>query len=521
LDLPWKIGKSVAHPDLIMMDPDDQPPYMSVRQAHLDTDDASPLFTLFRCALPDFLAQAGRLPMPRARWKELFAITPSSRAAMDQQLAKLMEQVFWSMVTDPTFVLPSNTTPAVAVETETCEVPLEDWMVEPVKADSKRKKRKKKNKPMTADASNASREDEEVEEEGFDEPEKEEQAEVVPAVLFDDRDELSGDDGHSRCKGRVQNADSASNHETHVEEVEMPAAALCSSEFGLGLVIDGSLQAVNDQASEEQRTLQDSKTESDVPQASSDVSQAPGVPAGSDHDIVMHEHYWGALGMPSGRRKPMLRKMLDRATQAFAPRYSKGTVAERPDGFSTASSSTSASANAGAGDKSHDELDAADTVTAHPPRGCHLIREEGEDHASDVDSHENPDGARLTSPAESSQHAWKPSQLVRYIWNQTSQMEQDNSLSNAGLSSFGRCVTPSLETTATSTPWSAQRGFWASPSEGSTPAGVRVLERNGFLEIEEGEEEPKPVRTRSLSPSRMKNLGYPSMASLSTNHWYR
>ena len=33
----------------------------------------------------------------------------------------------------------------------------------------------------------------------------------------------------------------------------------------------------------------------------------------------------------------------------------------------------------------------------------------------------------------------------------------------------------SFETTATSSPWSAsQRGFWATPGEGSTPAGVVV-----------------------------------------------
>merc|ERR1712061_262449 len=57
-----------------------------------------------RRILPDFLTpQSPRTLMPRARWKELWTTEPASVAALEQQLAKLVEQAFWAMTLDPTY----------------------------------------------------------------------------------------------------------------------------------------------------------------------------------------------------------------------------------------------------------------------------------------------------------------------------------------------------------------------------------------------------------------------------------
>lgn len=54
-----------------------------------------------REVLPDFLQRSSRTPMPRARWKELCAIEPSSVAVLEQQLARLVEQALWAMAAQP------------------------------------------------------------------------------------------------------------------------------------------------------------------------------------------------------------------------------------------------------------------------------------------------------------------------------------------------------------------------------------------------------------------------------------
>merc|ERR1719506_2299945 len=91
-----------------MMDPDDQPSCMSIKQHHLDSANATELLSCFRQALPDFLtSQSSRSPIPKARWKDLFSSKPQSVAAMDKQLAKLMEQSLWLMVSDAAHSVPT------------------------------------------------------------------------------------------------------------------------------------------------------------------------------------------------------------------------------------------------------------------------------------------------------------------------------------------------------------------------------------------------------------------------------
>eukprot|EP00747_Dinoflagellata_sp_TGD_P180513 gnl/TRDRNA2_/TRDRNA2_33103_c0_seq1.p1 gnl/TRDRNA2_/TRDRNA2_33103_c0~~gnl/TRDRNA2_/TRDRNA2_33103_c0_seq1.p1 ORF type:complete len:372 (+),score=77.61 gnl/TRDRNA2_/TRDRNA2_33103_c0_seq1:89-1204(+) len=143
-DLPWKI-KSDKLQDSVTVDPADQPTWMAL-SAHILDQEA--IFHRFRCVLPDFLgAKTGRFPLPRARWKQLWAVAPSSVAAFEQQLAKLVEQALWAMASNPSFQKPKISSQVEEASPSPSEaVPFEDWMAEPEKGDSKSKKRKKKKK---------------------------------------------------------------------------------------------------------------------------------------------------------------------------------------------------------------------------------------------------------------------------------------------------------------------------------------------------------------------------------------
>lgn len=143
-NLPWKVAKSEQMPDVVIMDPDDQPPWMTVREHVLE---GNQIFDRFQSVLPNFLgSHTGRTPMPRARWKLLWAAAPSSVASLEQQLSKLMEQALWAMGVDPAFAVQSEAKEITFAP----EVPLEDWMIEDRKGDSKQK-RKKKKKARTTD----------------------------------------------------------------------------------------------------------------------------------------------------------------------------------------------------------------------------------------------------------------------------------------------------------------------------------------------------------------------------------
>merc|ERR1719183_1272019 len=122
--------------------------------------------------LPDFLsAKAPRALLPRPRWKELWLCEPASMAALEQQLARLVEQALWAMAADP-----APATPAVEALSRPTAVELEPWMVEhddevaKAREATKMKKKKRRQKqqltllePIEDDAQAAADEGEEVE----------------------------------------------------------------------------------------------------------------------------------------------------------------------------------------------------------------------------------------------------------------------------------------------------------------------------------------------------------------------
>ncbi|CAK0856566.1 unnamed protein product [Prorocentrum cordatum] len=91
--------------------------------------------------LPDFLSQkCSRQLLPRARWKGLLAAEPANVGELEQQLARLVEQALWSMVSDPALQAEQSQAP-VGPPAE--ELELEGWMQE---HDAKVKKKADKRK---------------------------------------------------------------------------------------------------------------------------------------------------------------------------------------------------------------------------------------------------------------------------------------------------------------------------------------------------------------------------------------
>lgn len=58
------------------------------------------IFKLVRAVLPDLFCSS-RPALHRVRWKDLWATRPTSVQALEQAIAKLMEQAFWAAVADP------------------------------------------------------------------------------------------------------------------------------------------------------------------------------------------------------------------------------------------------------------------------------------------------------------------------------------------------------------------------------------------------------------------------------------
>lgn len=170
----WSISRSKQDPELVLVDPT-QYPVMVMKVDFLQRKD---FIECLRKVLPDFLRpHAPRCPTPRARWKELWSVEPTSVAAIEQQLAKLVEQAFWAMALDPAYKTP----PAKLHPVEDLSRAFEPWMEEYDKKAAKlretAKKKNKKQKSRTAPARSTSEEairstvDEEEEEgeEGHDE----------------------------------------------------------------------------------------------------------------------------------------------------------------------------------------------------------------------------------------------------------------------------------------------------------------------------------------------------------------
>jgi len=143
----WQIARSARNPRVILVDPMSMP-VLVMKTALLDSD---LIFREMSKVLPDFLSdRSSRLPLPKARWKDLWVSEPASVVAMEQQLVKLVEQVLWFMGTDPGY---EAATTSWTAEEDRCTgsdtVPFEPWMEcgESTKAKGKTGDAKKRKKP--------------------------------------------------------------------------------------------------------------------------------------------------------------------------------------------------------------------------------------------------------------------------------------------------------------------------------------------------------------------------------------
>lgn len=121
----WQIARSARNPSVVLVDPMCMP-VMAMKTSLLESD---VIFSKLREVLPDFLAEkSGRVPLPKARWKDLWASEPSSVADMEKQLVKLVEQVLWVVGTDPSCQV-SSVLGALEEGCPTSDpVPFEPWM---------------------------------------------------------------------------------------------------------------------------------------------------------------------------------------------------------------------------------------------------------------------------------------------------------------------------------------------------------------------------------------------------------
>jgi hypothetical protein len=108
-------------------------------------------FDRFRETLPDMLcARTGRLPLPRARWKDIWSGIPSSASQITSMLAKLVEQALWTLPVD--FLVPEQAKCGLLAgkeQTLNTEVHFESWMAqdeEPKMAEATKKQSAKKKK---------------------------------------------------------------------------------------------------------------------------------------------------------------------------------------------------------------------------------------------------------------------------------------------------------------------------------------------------------------------------------------
>lgn len=73
-------------------------PILAMKPAFAAKDDD--MFNSVRAVLPDLFCSS-RSVVHRARWKELWNTKPTSVVALEQAIAKLMEQAFWALAADP------------------------------------------------------------------------------------------------------------------------------------------------------------------------------------------------------------------------------------------------------------------------------------------------------------------------------------------------------------------------------------------------------------------------------------
>lgn len=148
----WQICRSARNPSVVLVDPSGMP-VLVMKPSFLEVQGDTVIETL-RAVLPDMLSEkSGRVPMFRARWKDLWAAEPASIQAMEQQLVKLVEQALWAMGADPSCELLEDSNKAAVTRPLALsdEVPLEPWMLdgaEPRGKAAEGKKKKKGKKPV-------------------------------------------------------------------------------------------------------------------------------------------------------------------------------------------------------------------------------------------------------------------------------------------------------------------------------------------------------------------------------------
>lgn len=142
----WMAQRNAQHPSIVVLD-SNRPPAMALKADFISRLD---FFEVLREALPDLLCpRTGRVPLSRARWKEIWAFEPSSIAQMKAQLAKLVEQALWCVPVD--FPDAEQTTDGL-LEITGGDVAFEPWMAQDIDlktAEAKKKKSAKMKKKKT------------------------------------------------------------------------------------------------------------------------------------------------------------------------------------------------------------------------------------------------------------------------------------------------------------------------------------------------------------------------------------
>lgn len=154
-----------------------------------------------------------------------------------------------------------------------------------------------------------------------------------------------------------------------------------------------------------------------------------------------------------------------------------------------------------------------------------LLRNHRREGSSEEDPQEAPCMRAPSTPT--SYNMMKPQQLVHYIWNQSSQLD------NANERELGASPPPTPATTATGLslvstqlpPTPVSRGFWSTVQEDTPYQGVHAaaVVKNTFIEIEatgntDYQDAVGSRSARSLSPSHWKA---DTLASFSTSYWHR
>jgi len=162
----WDIGRLAKDPSVCVVDPT-RSAVMVMKAEFVASED---FFEIMRGVVPDFLSpKSVRNPLSRVRWKEIWATEPASMHALEERLAKLVEQALWAMGADPEYAVPADEEVAVDVQLEPWMTEHDDEVAKAREAAKKKKKRKQKPRitllaPTPEETGKASRDDEDNEE---------------------------------------------------------------------------------------------------------------------------------------------------------------------------------------------------------------------------------------------------------------------------------------------------------------------------------------------------------------------